>query len=75
MGSQYDHGRSTADGTVNKRKKRYAQMIMTAKTTLKKPTEQSLVITFDQSDLKNVSYPYDDALVVTLNVDGKRSNG
>lgn len=47
-------------------------MVMAAETTIKRPREQVLAITFNQSDLEDVNYPHIDSLIVTLNINGNQ---
>lgn len=65
-------GGSAASGTINKWKKRHAQMVMVVELVTKKPNEQVPAITFNQTGLEDVHYPYDDVLIVTLNVHGNK---
>lgn len=45
-------------------------MVHTAEMMAKRTNDQIPTITFDQSNLEDVCCPYDDALIVTLNIDG-----
>ncbi|KAJ8768583.1 hypothetical protein K2173_022700 [Erythroxylum novogranatense] len=62
-------GGSAAGGSTVRERKRYARQVA-EDLSAKKKTQNDGVISFDESDLEGVSRPYNDALVVTLNMDG-----
>lgn len=58
-----------ASGSISKGKKIYVRMVLTAEMSSKKTREQIPAITFYQSNLEGIHCSYDDALVVTVNID------